>query len=65
MEFSFFFSSLKNVLGCRGGIRTHASLETGALNQRLRPHSATHQGGELFVVVLFHIVLLSIKINYF
>ena len=33
--FLFFFFSKKNYGS--GGIRTHASEETGALNQRLRP----------------------------
>ena len=42
------YENVQNVIGS-GGIRTHASEETGALNQRLRPLGhATHSfvGGD-------------------
>ena len=42
---------MQNVYGS-GGIRTHASEETGALNQRLRPlgHATFHAIGTRFLL---------------
>ena len=46
---------MKNKLGS-GGIRTHASEETGALNQRLRPLGhATRYGGSAILTSLHFI----------
>ena len=36
MENKYFTAAVYKIIGS-GGIRTHASKETGALNQRLRP----------------------------
>ena len=54
MEYRLFKGYVRNiekVLGS-GGIRTHASEETGALNQRLRPlgHATGLMRGEVWVV---------------
>jgi hypothetical protein len=56
----FMIEKEKKVLGS-GGIRTHASEETGALNQRLRPLGHATHGTFLEFTTSIHNMCLFIK----